>query len=209
LTTIFSSAGKKTHSHSDRPKRPKIERRTSAPSEKQADEGLLFPVGRIVGLQGLAGYMKVKPSSNNPTLLLDIETVQIVQPDGSARECVVEDIYLERRMLFLKLAECIDRTDAEKYVDCSISTTRAQLRNLAENEWWVDDLIGLAVFTTDGAEVGTVSDIIGANGELLEITRLDNNKKEPILVPFVEALVPVVDMQTRRIEVVNLPGLLD
>lgn len=169
----------------------------------------LFPVGKVVGMHGLRGIMKIKPSSNNPQLLLDIETVQVVLPSGTIEEANVDTIYLEKRMLFLKLKECVDRTAAEKYLDASISTTRAQLRNLEENEWWVDDLIGLPVFTTDGVEVGTVSDIIGANSELLEIKKKDNDEAEPILVPFVEALVPVVDIIARRVEVVALPGLLD
>jgi len=169
----------------------------------------LFPVGKVVGMHGLRGIMKIKPSSNNPQLLLDIETVQVVLPNGTIEEANVDTIYLEKRMLFLKFKECVDRTAAEKYLDASISTTRAQLRNLEENEWWVDDLIGLPVFTTDGVEVGTVSDIIGANSELLEIKKKDNDEAEPILVPFVEALVPVVDIIARRVEVVALPGLLD
>ncbi|RTL46005.1 MAG: 16S rRNA processing protein RimM [Candidatus Melainabacteria bacterium] len=169
----------------------------------------LFPVGKVVGMHGLRGIMKIKPSSNNPQLLLDIETVQVVLPNGTIEEANVDTIYLEKRMLFLKLKECVDRTAAEKYLDASISTTRAQLRNLEENEWWVDDLIGLPVFTTDGVEIGTVSDIIGANSELLEIKKKDNDEAEPILVPFVEALVPVVDIIARRVEVVALPGLLD
>lgn len=169
----------------------------------------LFPVGKVVGMHGLRGIMKIKPSSNNPQLLLDIETVQVVLPNGTIEEANVDTIYLEKRMLFLKLKECVDRTAAEKYLDASISTTRAQLRNLEENEWWVDDLIGLPVFTTDGVEVGTVSDIIGVNSELLEIKKKDNDEAEPILVPFVEALVPVVDIIARRVEVVALPGLLD
>jgi 16S rRNA processing protein RimM len=169
----------------------------------------LFPVGKVVGMHGLRGIMKIKPSSNNPQLLLDIETVQIVLPQGNIEEATVDTIYLEKRMLFLKLKECADRTAAEKYLDSSISTTRAQLRNLEPNEWWVDDLIGLPVYTTDGAEVGTVSDIIGSNSELLEIKKKGEADKEPILVPFVEALVPVVDIEGRRVEVVALPGLLD
>ncbi|CAN5362836.1 ribosome maturation factor RimM [soil metagenome] len=169
----------------------------------------LFPVGKVVGMQGLGGVMKVKPSSNNPKLLLDIEEVQVVLPNGTIEECTVDKVHLDRKMLFLKLNECVDRTAAEKYMGASISTTRAQLRNLAPNEWWVDDLIGLPVFTTDGAEVGTVSDIIGSNSELLEITKKDAAGQEPILVPFVEALVPLVDIEGRRVEVVALPGLLD
>lgn len=182
--------------------------------EGGADESIpgadsLFPVGKVVGFHGLRGVMKIKPSSNNPQLLLDIESVQIVLPGGSIEEATVDSVYLEKRMLFLKLKECADRTAAEKYVDASISTTRAQLRNLDANEWWVDDLIGLPVFTTDGAEIGTISDIIGANSELLEIKKKDAPGEEPILVPFVEALVPLVDIEARRVEVVALPGLLD
>lgn len=160
-------------------------------------------------MHGLGGVMKIKPSSNNPQLLLDIEEVQVVLPNGTIEECTVDKVHLERKMLFLKLKECVDRTAAEKYLGASISTTRAQLRNLAANEWWVDDLIGLPVYTTDGAEVGTVSDIIGSNSELLEITKKDGAGQEPILVPFVEALVPLVDIEGRRVEVVALPGLLD
>jgi 16S rRNA processing protein RimM len=179
------------------------------PDASQPGSDSLFPVGKVVGMQGLGGYMKVKPSSNNPKLLLDVKEVQVVLPNGTIEELTIEDIYLARRLLFIKLKECLDRTAAEKYTGASISTTRAQLRHLSENEWWVEDLIGLPVFTTGGAEVGTVSDIIGNNSELLEITRIDGKDKEPILVPFVEALVPLVDIEGRRVEVVALPGLLD
>src|SRR3954462_403912 len=86
----------------------------------------LFPVGKVVGMQGLGGVMKVKPSSNNPKLLLDIEDVQVVLPNGTIEECTVDTLHLDRKMLFLKLNECVDRTAAEKYLGASISTTRAQ-----------------------------------------------------------------------------------
>lgn len=181
----------------------------SDPDATQPGGDSLFPVGKVVGMHGLNGVMKIKPSSNNPQLLLDIEKVQIVLPGGTIEEADVDKVYLEKRMLFLKLKNCLDRTAAERFLDASISTTRAQLRNLDENEWWVDDLVGLPVYTTDGAEVGTISDIIRASGELLEITKKDAPDSEPVLVPFVEALVPLVDIVNRRVEVVALPGLLD
>lgn len=178
-------------------------------ADSDADTTSTFPVGKVVGLQGLRGYMKVKPTSNNPKLLLDIKAVSVVSAAGVVQELTVEDIYFERRLLFVKLKECADRTAAEKYIDAVISTTKSQLRKLDNNEWWIDDLRGLPVYTTDGAEIGTVSDIIGNNSELLEITRIDGEKKEPILVPFVEALVPLVDIEGRRVEIVAVPGLLD
>jgi ribosomal 30S subunit maturation factor RimM len=57
--------------------------------------------------------------------------------------------------------------------------------------------------------VGTISDVVGANAELLEITKIDSTGEEPVLVPFVQSLVPTVDLKAGRVEVVDLPGLLD
>lgn len=190
---------------------PKQERKSQRYTENGAgiDQGLLFPVGKVVGFQGLAGAMKLRPSSNNPALLLDIKTVQLALNDGTIKEANVREIRLERRMVLLKLEAHADRTSVEQYMDCHVSTTRQQLRDLDENEWWVDDLKGLEVFTTAGVLVGTISDIVGNNAELLEITKIHSAGEEPVLVPFVQSLVPTVDVKAGRVEVVDLPGLLD
>ena len=188
---------------------PAVPKKSSAQKGDVTDSGAMFSVGRIVGFHGLSGHMKIRPSCNNANLLLDVKEVQIIFADGSVSNRTVSEIYLDRRMLLIQLQDLTDRTSVEQFIDCSVSTTRAQLRELDKNEWWVDDLIGLPVYTTAGAAVGTVSDIIGANAELLEITRLGDKKGEPILVPFVEALVPVVDIENKRVEINDLPGLLD
>ncbi len=187
----------------------KNSQKKQAESAVEIDQGLIFPVGKVVGFHGLAGIMKVKPSSNNPSLLLDIKTVQIANATGQVSEFKVREIYLDRRMLFIKLVEFDDRTAVEQFIDCHVSTTRQQLRELDKDEWWISDLKGLEVYKTSGEFIGTVSDILGANSELLEIKLADKDSAEPILVPFVEQLVPVVDIKTGRIEVVDLPGLLE
>ena len=69
------------------------------------------------------------------------------------------------------------------------------------------DLVGLDVFTTDGAPVGKVANVIDIGHQLLEIKIPESDKL--ITVPFVKALVPVVDPTNHRIEVVDLPGLLE
>lgn len=168
-----------------------------------------FPVGKVVGAHGLAGYMKIRPSSNNPSLLLDIKDIFFQPAMEEVLHCHVLDVYLERRILFLKVQEMADRTALEPLIGAEAHTLKAQVRKLAEDEWWMTDLIGLPVFTTDGAKIGTVCDIIGQSGELLEIKRDVVDNEETILVPFVKALVPIVDVLGGRIEVVNLPGLLD
>jgi len=70
-------------------------------------------------------------------------------------------------------------------------------------------LLGLDVFSTEGEKLGTICDIIGESGEYLEMKRADPEKQDTVLIPFVKDLVPTVDIKGRRIEIVNLPGLLD
>jgi len=165
-----------------------------------------FPVGKIVGFIGLKGDMKIRPETNNPELLLDINDVEVLR-GGQRLKYEVTELKLEKRMLVIKLKGFPDRTSVEHFMDSLVYTTRDQLNELDEEEWWVDDLVGLAVFTPDGNQVGTVCGITGANGELLEVKSLKS--EGTMLIPFVKALVPVVDMKARRVEVVDLPGLLE
>ncbi len=73
-------------------------------------------------------------------------------------------------------------------------------------EFYDHQLVGLAVSTTDGDAVGEVSDVIhGASQDLLAVRTADGRE---VLVPFVSALVPVVDVPGGRLEVADRPGLL-
>lgn len=165
-----------------------------------------FPVGKIVGFHGLRGDVKIRPETNNPFLLLDIDDVEILVGKERLR-IEIADMKLEKRMLFARFKNHPDRTSVEHFLDAFVYTTKDQLNELEEDEWWVNDLVGLAVFTTAGKEVGTVSGITGNSAELLEVESID--KKGTFLVPFVKALVPTVDIKARRIEIVDLPGLVE
>jgi 16S rRNA processing protein RimM len=62
------------------------------------------------------------------------------------------------------------------------------------------------VLTTDGRAVGEVSEVLhGTAQDLLGIATPDGRE---VLVPFVSALVPVVDVAAGRLEVADRPGLL-
>jgi 16S rRNA processing protein RimM len=73
----------------------------------------------------------------------------------------------------------------------------------------VSELVGLPVFSTEGAELGTVLAVVGQKSELLEIKRTGQEDKDTVLVPFVRELVPLVDVAGRRIEIKMLPGLFE
>lgn len=168
---------------------------------------VLFPVGKIVGFRGLKGEVKIIPKTNSPELLLNIENVNIILANGSQLNALVREIYLRKGVLFLSFTNFADRNSVEALANAEVYVSRNQLSALEEEEFWISDLVGVDVFTTSGAFVGRILSIAGDTNQILEIS--SDLPGKTILVPFVKQLVPTIDLKHNRIEVADLPGLLE
>lgn len=69
------------------------------------------------------------------------------------------------------------------------------------------DLIGLAAVTVAGEAIGTITDVAHPAQDVLVIERADGAGE--VLVPFVQSLVPEVDLAAGRLVVDPPAGLLD
>ena len=85
-------------------------------------------------------------------------------------------------------------------------STPADRRDLDDGEFWVEDLVGCDVVGQDGESIGVVESVeFGAAQDRLAV-RTEAGRFE---VPFVDAIVPEVDLE-RRIVVVTPPeGLFE
>jgi 16S rRNA processing protein RimM len=108
--------------------------------------------------------------------------------------------------LLLRFGEHPDRTAVESLrgtvlvVDVDPSE-----RPVDDEEYYDHQLAGLRVLDADGAEVGTIADVVHLpEQDLLEVDLADG----PRLIPFVEALVPVVDLAGGAVRLADVPGLL-
>jgi 16S rRNA processing protein RimM len=88
------------------------------------------------------------------------------------------------------------------------TTDRPKLRS---GEYHSQDLIGLSVFhQVTGVEVGVVTDIFTAGHEILVVSAAQaNGKMAEAMIPFVKEIVPMVDLASRRIEILPPAGLLE
>jgi 16S rRNA processing protein RimM len=84
----------------------------------------------------------------------------------------------------------------------------SQLPELDPDEFYPFDLIGLKVRTPEGAEVGSVSDVVESPAHALLVVALraapesGSAEGREVLVPFVDAAVPAVDLASGRLEIV-------
>jgi len=76
----------------------------------------------------------------------------------------------------------------------------------ADGEFYDRQLIGLEVRDVSGAKVGRVASMLHHPGQDLLVVDAAGTER---LVPFVEALVPVVDLEAGFVQLAEVGGLLD
>jgi 16S rRNA processing protein RimM len=99
-----------------------------------------------------------------------------------------------------------DRTAAEAWKARTLFADADTLPPPDEDEVYLHDLIGLAVQDHEGRPVGTVSDVYEApQGVLVEVETPRGRR----LVPWRDELIAHADWETRTVQLVDLPGLVD
>ena len=167
-------------------------------------------VGKIVGVQGLQGELRVNPASDFPERF----TVPGPRWLRSRQGGEPTEIQLKKgrqlpgKSLFVVCFEGVDhRNAAEALVGQELLVPADDRPELEEGEFHLLDLVGLeARLTADGPAVGTVSDLISGGNDLLEITTSEGRK---LLIPFVEAIVPEVKLKEGWLLLTPPPGLLE
>ncbi len=173
-------------------------------------------VGRIVAAQGIKGEVRVYPESDFPERFLEPGTRWVLPPGATQPQPMelVKGRFLEGKGLYvMQFAEIRDRTQAEACRNAEILVPEGDRPALEEGEFHVGDLLGLPVYDqATQALIGTVKRVVPAGNDLLEIERVSASgcpTPKTLLVPFVMAIVPVVDLAQRRIELTPPEGLLD
>jgi 16S rRNA processing protein RimM len=123
------------------------------------------------------------------------------------RSLTIAEIREHKEGLLLRFEQIRDRNTADTMRGVVLTIAAGERRDLSADEFWPEDLEGVAAYDGAGQSLGTVARVVtgGAQDRLVVLTA-DNREIE---VPFVAALVPVVDLTAGRIEMDPPPGLFD
>jgi 16S rRNA processing protein RimM len=169
-------------------------------------------VGRIGRPHGVRGEVSVELRTDEPELrFAEGARLSVTPPSGRAAEhgaLTVAGTRWHQERLLVRFIELTDRDAAERARGCLLQTTLpADAQPAGAEEYYDFQIVGLAVVTEAGEPAGTVSAVLHPGAQdLLVVSR---EGRPDALVPFVTALVPEVDLETRRVVVADRPGLLD
>ena len=145
-------------------------------------------VGRIVGVHGLGGAVRVRVESDYPQRFVAQARFRTGLPDAPL--LVLRGFHTHSGGPIAEFAGITSAEQAEQLVGADLLIDEADRRALGPGEYWPDQLIGLDVRI--GSEtVGVVDDLIEAPQDRLLVKCHDGSEAE---IPFVEALVTEVDV---------------
>ncbi|WP_086838907.1 ribosome maturation factor RimM [Amycolatopsis kentuckyensis] len=165
-------------------------------------------VGRIAKAHGIRGELAVDVRTDSPDERFKIgAAVTTKLRDGSKRELTIAAAREHSGRLLVRFEEVLTRDVAETLRGALLLADTATLPPTEDpDEFYDHELAGLRAELTDGTVVGKVVEIVHSPaGELLE---LDVDGRE-VLVPFVRAIVPTVDVAGGRVVLDPPEGLLD
>ena len=115
--------------------------------------------------------------------------------------------------LLVRFAEVPDRTSAEQLRGLLLTAPPSAHRPDDPEEFYDHQLVGLQVVTTTGTTSGSVVEVLHTGAQDVLVVRLEDAGTRQgggeVLVPFVTALVPSVDLEAGTLTVADRPGLLD
>jgi 16S rRNA processing protein RimM len=165
-------------------------------------------IGRVAGVHGLRGELKVKILTDDPHRFGLLDRVLVGLEGGEPVPWPLEGYRLHKGRALLKLGNCDDRATAETLRGHFIQVPLEEALPLEEGQYFEHQVVGLDVWTVDGEHLGEVVEIVytGAN-EVYVIRRAGPGRRE-ILIPAIEEVVLEVDLEGGRLIVELLEGLL-
>ena len=169
-------------------------------------------VGLITSCHGINGQVKVKSLSDFEERFLKpgIRWLQKENEPPSKVELTSGFKQPGKENFIIKFQGINDRNHADQFRKYKILVKANKLPNLKKEEFHLLELINLEVKTLENDELKIIGKVINLENEknnLLVIELFKNQKK--VLIPFVEEIVPLVDIKNNFLTINPPNGLLE
>lgn len=169
-------------------------------------------VGRVLRPHGVRGEVRVELFSDELDLV-ERETFLLGRRVSQLETYGVEGVRVHQGRLLLKFVGVDDRDEADALRGLEVYIPRAELPPLAENEFYLYELVGMGVVLETGERFGVVKDVLrtgGANDVFVVSTAVDGdgNNGQEVLIPDIAEVVLAVKRAEKEIVIRLMEGLI-
>lgn len=164
-------------------------------------------VGKILNFHGIKGEVKVGFSQSQQDFIAALKQV-FVYFEHEYVELSIQSVRFNKSFAIMKFKGLDDINDIIRYKGCLLFTDKSIIReSLGEDEFLIDELTGLEVFDTENNKLGFVVGV--SNNGATDLLSVKAKSGKISLVPFVNALVPSVDIKNKRVIINKIEGLIE
>ncbi len=165
-----TSTGKRPPRPSRTPKVPNLAG-TRGPDPDTPLEDVYLTVGVLLGAHGLGGELRMRLVTDDPDQLLDLETVYLGERH---RPYTIEGVRFTNDGALIAFVEVEDVETAEAMRGLPVRIAGTDARPLEEDEFYLYQVIGLAVRDEQGNALGAVIDLIETGANMVLVVRAED-----------------------------------
>jgi 16S rRNA processing protein RimM len=160
-------------------------------------------IGEVMKPHGVRGEVRVMPHTDVPERFTWLEIVYL--GEKNPQPVAVETVRLHQNLVLLKLVGYDDRDAADSLRGQWLQVPMEEAIPLEEGEYYLFQLIGLAVYSDEGEHLGELTQVLetGANNVFVV-----SGGERDILLPDTDEVIVEIDFENGRLTAHLLPGLL-
>lgn len=164
-----------------------------------------FDFGKIVGVHGLQGDLKVAPLTPGSNAIEKAQTIRLCDRTGIVATYVPKRVSPHKGGILLRLVEIESVESAEELVGSKVQMRLDELPELPDGEYYLHEIQGFTVIDRRCGDIGSLDDMFttAAHG-IYEV----NGPFGEVLIPVVDAFILEVDIKAKRIQVDLPDGLI-
>ncbi|MEE2789076.1 MAG: ribosome maturation factor RimM [Myxococcota bacterium] len=167
---------------------------------------MLIAFGQFGRPHGVRGEIRFRPFNPDSALLAKGRAIRIGRSPSRCDTFDVERIRFDAKGAIIKLDGFFDRDQVKVLTGQTWYEMREAFPALDADEFYLVDLIGMAVVRENGASVGVIRDVLEYGP--YETFAIKGRGKE-YLVPNVSEFVLAIDIDARVVTIRPIDGLLD
>ena len=164
----------------------------------------LYQIGAVTRAHGVHGEMKVFPMTDDPLRFRGMKEL-ILDTGKELKICEVADARLQKNLVILKIRGIDTMDEAERLRGCGFYVTKENRVPLGEDEWFIADLIGCAVRSDEGEDLGILTDVLATGANDVYVVEKEGEKE--LLIPSIRECILDVDTEGKQVLVHLLKGL--
>ncbi len=161
------------------------------------DKEKYLEAGQIVNTHGVRGEVKIMPWADSPEFLQKIKTLYI---GGEGVRVTASRVH--KGFLLAKLDGVDDVNAAMALKNKTVYIARKDVR-LPKGSFFIADIIGAKVVTEDGAELGTLADVMEMPAQNIYLVKGERE----IMIPAVDEFILNTDVKNGVVTVRLIEGM--